>query len=147
MREVKACGVLVLRGNPVESFLLMRHARRIDLPKGHLESGESDLQCALRELHEETGIPADAVEIDPAFRFVVDYCVRYREFKNELAHKTVVIFLARLLREVPIVVTEHRGFTWYPWHPPHKIQRETIDPLLAAVEAYLAAQAGPASPE
>jgi bis(5'-nucleosidyl)-tetraphosphatase len=137
MREVKACGVLVLRGEPVESFLLMRHARRFDLPKGHMEPGETELECALRELAEETGIASDAVEIDPEFRFAIDYHVRYREFNNELAHKTVVFFLARLKREGPIVVSEHRGYVWHPWRPPHRIQRETVDPLLAAAEEHL----------
>jgi 8-oxo-dGTP pyrophosphatase MutT (NUDIX family) len=140
MREVKACGVLVLRGNPIDSFLLMRHTRRLDLPKGHVEPGESEIECALRELREETGIPADAIELDPEFRFAIDYHVRYREFNNEMAHKTVVFFLARLTRDVPIVLTEHRGFAWYPWNPPHQIQRETVDPLLGAVEAYLASK-------
>jgi 8-oxo-dGTP pyrophosphatase MutT (NUDIX family) len=146
MRQVKACGVLVVKGNPIESFLLMKHARRLDLPKGHLEAGESDIDCALRELQEETGIAADDVELDPSFRFAVDYYVRYRDFNNELAHKTVAYFLARLKRDVPIVLTEHKGYAWYPWQPPHKIQRETVDPLLAAVEQHVASRTNDASP-
>lgn len=32
-----------------------------DIPKGHIEDGESYLQCALRELYEETGIAADEI--------------------------------------------------------------------------------------
>lgn len=138
MREVRACGVLVMRREPNESFLLLKHARRLDLPKGHVEAGESDLQCAMRELREETGISAEDCEIDPHFRYQIDYHVRYREFNNELAHKTVVFFLARLTREVTIQLTEHRGFAWYAWKPPHALQRETIDPLLAAVAEYRA---------
>jgi bis(5'-nucleosidyl)-tetraphosphatase len=137
MHQVKACGVLVVKGKPIESFLLMRHARRLDLPKGHLEPGETEIQCALRELQEETGITADDLELDPGFRFTVDYYVRYRELNNELAHKTVAIFLARLKRDVPIVLSEHKGYEWYSWNPPHKIQRETIDPVLAAVEEHV----------
>lgn len=138
MRQVKACGVLVVRGEPIESFLLLRHTRRLDLPKGHLESGETEVQCALRELWEETGIAAEDIELDPSFRFTVEYDLRYREFNNELTHKTVVYFLGRLLRDVPIVLTEHKGYAWYPWQPPHRIQRETVDPLLAAVEQHRA---------
>jgi len=140
MRQVKACGVLVVKGNPIESFLLLRHARRLDLPKGHLEAGETEIECALRELREETGIAADDVDLDPNFRFAVDYYVRYREFNNELAHKTVAYFLGRLKRDVEIVLTEHKDYAWYPWQPPHKIQRETVDPLLAAAEQHLASQ-------
>jgi 8-oxo-dGTP pyrophosphatase MutT (NUDIX family) len=137
MRQVKACGVLVVKGSPIEAFLLMRHARRLDLPKGHLEEGESEVECALRELQEETGIAPDDVELDPNFRFTIEYDVRYREFNNELAHKTVVFFLGRLKREVPIVLSEHKGYLWHSWQPPHEIQRETIDPLLAAVEEHV----------
>ncbi len=137
MRQVKACGVLVVRGNPIESFLLLKHARRLDLPKGHLEAGESEMQCALRELQEETGICGDDLEIDPTFRFTIEYNLRYRSFNNELAHKTVVYFLARLQREVNIVLTEHASFAWYPWQPPHQLQKETVDPLLAAVASHV----------
>lgn len=136
MRQVKSCGVLVVRGDPVDSFLLMRHSRRLDLPKGHVDPGETDLECALRELREETGIPEDALDLDPSFRFHTEYYVRYREFDNQLAKKTLVIFLGKLKREIEIVPTEHQGYAWLPWSPPHKIQRETIDPLLAAVESH-----------
>mgnify|MGYP003392721589 CR=1 FL=1 len=55
MKEVKSCGVFVMRREPELSFLLLRHASRWDLPKGHVDAGESDRECALRELREETG--------------------------------------------------------------------------------------------
>jgi 8-oxo-dGTP pyrophosphatase MutT (NUDIX family) len=137
MHEIRACGVLVVRGEPIESFLLMRHPHRLDLPKGHCEAGESDLDCALRELQEETGITANDIELDPDFRFAVDYHVRYRSLNHELVHKTVVFFLARLLRDVDIQLSEHAGYGWFPWKPPHQIQKETIDPLLAAVATHV----------
>ena len=50
MRQPLSCGFLILRGQPIDSFLLMKHPRRWDLPKGHLDEGETELQCALREL-------------------------------------------------------------------------------------------------
>jgi 8-oxo-dGTP pyrophosphatase MutT (NUDIX family) len=137
MHEVKACGVLVFRSTPVESFLLMRHPRRLDLPKGHLDAGETERQCALRELEEETGIRAADLELDDGFRFTLGYEVDGRRYGlGERVPKTLVIFLGRLIHEVPIQCTEHDGFVWVPWNPPHRIQAQTIDPLLAAVEAY-----------
>jgi hypothetical protein len=51
--------------------------------------------------------------------------------------KTLVVFLARLKRDVPIDVTEHGGYQWFAWNPPHKIQERTVDPLLAAVAEFL----------
>jgi ADP-ribose pyrophosphatase len=58
MRQVKSCGVLLFRRQPEMAFLLLRQHHRYDLPKGHQEKGESDLDCALRELEEETGYSA-----------------------------------------------------------------------------------------
>ena len=53
---IKACGFLVFRDVPDPSFLLMKHPKRWDLPKGHVDPGESEVETALRELHEETGL-------------------------------------------------------------------------------------------
>ena len=116
----------------------MRHADRFDLPKGYLEEGETELQCALRELREETGVAADAVEIDEQFRFTTEYTVMPKRHGPGPALKTVAIFLGRLTRPVEIRLTEHLGFEWVPWRPPHRIQMETIDPLLEQVAEHLA---------
>jgi 8-oxo-dGTP pyrophosphatase MutT (NUDIX family) len=135
--EVKSCGVLVFRERPTESFLLMRHATRLDLPKGHVDAGETEVECALRELWEETGIGAGDIALDPDFRFTLQYTVLGRRYSlPELVQKTLVIFLGVLQREVPIQCTEHLGYEWIRWNPPHRIQAQTIDPLLAAVEEY-----------
>jgi bis(5'-nucleosidyl)-tetraphosphatase len=46
LREVKSCGFLVMKSD--QSFLLMKHSDRYDLPKGHMEVGETEQQTALR---------------------------------------------------------------------------------------------------
>jgi bis(5'-nucleosidyl)-tetraphosphatase len=134
--DVKSCGFLIVRGDPIREFLLMRHADRWDLPKGHVDPGETEMECALRELVEETGI--SRADIDPLhpFRYSQQYPVRDRG-AVELRDKTLVVFLARLLADTPIQPTEHLGYQWFPWNPPHQIQAKTIDPLLAAVERFL----------
>ncbi len=137
MSDVKACGVLLFRDQPCESFLLMRHRKRLDLPKGHLDPGETETECALRELWEETGIRAGEIELDPNFRWTTEYDVDGRRYGlDDRVHKTVVIFLGKLVREVEVACSEHVGFEWVPWKPPHHIQSQTIDPLLAAVAEY-----------
>jgi bis(5'-nucleosidyl)-tetraphosphatase len=133
VHEVKSCGFLIVRGEPIREFLLLQHADRWDLPKGHVDPGETEMECALRELWEETGIAAADIEIFPDFRFTSRYPVRGKR-DGKLHDKTLVIFLARLVRDAAIVPTEHGGYQWFAWQPPHQIQARTIDPLLAEVE-------------
>jgi bis(5'-nucleosidyl)-tetraphosphatase len=140
MRKVKACGVLVFRREPRPEFLVMKHTRRLDLPKGHLEEGETETQCALREMWEETGIPMDAVALDPEFRYEEVYYPYEARFGPGRVEKTLVVFLGWLLKDHPILVTEHKGFDWLPWKPPHKIQKYTFDPLLSRVLDYFEAK-------
>jgi 8-oxo-dGTP pyrophosphatase MutT (NUDIX family) len=136
MNASKSCGVLVVRGDPVREFLLMRHADRWDLPKGHVDAGETEVQCALRELREETGIASADIELVEGFRFTTQYPVRTKK-SGKVHDKTLVIFLGRLNRDVPIAVSEHLGSQWFAWQPPHRIQAWTIDPLLANLERFL----------
>jgi len=136
MSEQKSCGFLIVRGDPVREFLLMRHADRWDLPKGHVDSGETELDCAYRELEEETGIARADIELIPGFRFTTHYQVRGKR-DGKLYDKTLILFLGRLKREVPIHVSEHLGHEWFAWNPSHRIQSFTIDPLLAELERFL----------
>lgn len=152
-QKLKSCGFLIYRdtaGNPTapledsnplvsqiqRSFLLMKHSDRWDLPKGHVDDGESNLECALRELEEETGIGERDIEIDHDFRFQLQYKVVYKRFGSDPIKKKLIIFLARLRNEVDINPTEHQGYQWFPWAPPHTIQQETIDPLLEQLAEY-----------
>lgn len=137
MRKLKSCGVLVFRQTPRRSFLLMKHPHRYDLPKGHIEAGESEMDCALRELEEETGFPKEQIRIEPEFRFELTYQPRYRRFGGERVEKTVVIFLGWLLADnSEPKPTEHGAYEWFDWSPPHRIQSKTIDPLLTVVESH-----------
>lgn len=125
------------------SFLLMKHKDRWDLPKGRLDPGESDLECAVREFEEETGIPRSSIDLDATFRFeLVYYPVRKKTGTPD--RKTLVVFLATVVDRVPIVVSEHLGHEWFAWQPPHAIQEQTINPLLAAVAEHLDRPVGPA---
>ncbi len=130
MAKIKSCGFLIFKEDPNPAFLLMRHPKRWDLPKGHVDEGEKNLQCALRELEEETGITKDDIEIDPNFKFKLKYKVSYKRFGNVPKKKKLIIYLAKLTRQVKIELTEHDGYEWIEWNPPHQIQSKTIDPLL-----------------
>ena len=114
----------------------MKHADRYDLPKGHIEPGESDLECALREMNEETGIPTSSVQIEPDFQYRSIYHPQSVRYENEIIEKTLIIFLGWVESPTVITSSEHLGFEWIDWQPPHQIQLQTIDPLLAEVSDY-----------
>ncbi len=135
--KVAAAGILLMTNGGPRRFLLMRHHDRWDLPKGHAEPGESLQQTALRETDEETGIEASQILLDPAFAFSLTYPVTYRRYGNQFVEKTVTYFLGFVDSEKPIVCSEHAGHQWFNWSPPHAIQTQTIDPLLAAVAQHL----------
>jgi 8-oxo-dGTP pyrophosphatase MutT (NUDIX family) len=136
MRRVKSCGVLLFRRVPELSFLLMKHTHRFDLPKGHIEAGETEVECALREMWEETGVPIDRVTLDPEFRYEEMYYPIEPRFGTERVEKTLVIFVGWIHQFDQIQVSEHGGHEWRKWAPPHVIQKHTINPLLAAVESH-----------
>ena len=57
----KSCGVLpyrVVSGRREYLLVFEAYSKCWSLPKGHIEMGESDIQAALRELEEETGLTA-----------------------------------------------------------------------------------------
>jgi len=133
--EVFSSGFLLFRKQNQLQFLLMKHSLRWDLPKGHLEPGETKKQAALRELNEETGLSPSDLSIDPSFVFEEHYWVSYKGDRHK-RRKELTIYLGLVLTEQPIITTEHEGFHWFDWSPPHAIQSQTIDPLLMQVDEY-----------
>jgi 8-oxo-dGTP pyrophosphatase MutT (NUDIX family) len=57
---------------------LKRHAGEISFPGGRRDAGETLVQTALREAHEEVGLPAEAVEIVGALAPVGTFVTNYR---------------------------------------------------------------------
>lgn len=89
MLHEKSCGAIVYRkfhGNT--EILLIKHINsgHWSFPKGHVESGETEVETAHREILEETGID---VIIDSSFRETVSYSPKRGTLK------VVVYFLAR----------------------------------------------------
>ncbi len=75
MRYIKSCGfVAYKRIENVNHYLIIKSLNGdIGFPKGHMEPGESELETAIRELKEETGVD---VKVIPGFRRQIEYELR-----------------------------------------------------------------------
>ena len=107
----KSCGVVLFNSAKV---LLLRHSSissrgggHWDFPKGHIDDGETEIQTALRELEEETGI-AHANVID-GFRDTITYTFSGGQ---ERIGKEVIFFLATTKESKVTLSHEHIDYSW-----------------------------------
>ena len=131
MIQVKSCGILCIFN---KQALLMKHRNRYDLPKGHMEEGESEIECALRELEEETGITAQQLVKDETFKWSTTYYPRYKRFGNQKVEKTVILFLALLKEKAEPVLTEHIGWEWVELD--FRCSNSTVNEVLEKAESH-----------
>lgn len=142
MVEFTSCGILLFK-DEWKKFLLMKHKDRWDLPKGHIEEGETLIECAIREFEEETGIKRTHIRIIPAYRFELIYFPRLKKYPRQVVKKHLYIYLAILEKNKDIKPTEHESFKWFKWDPPHKLQEKTINPLLDYTDKFFKANGKP----
>lgn len=87
MKREKSCGAIVFRKEKGQIRLLLlkhRYGGHWSFPKGHVEAGETEVQTALREIKEETGLSVTLLE---GFRKSVEY------YPKPHVKKQVVYFL------------------------------------------------------
>ena len=106
----KSCGAVVFRkeGRRV-LFLVVKNkkGRNWGFPKGHMELGETEVQTALREIEEETGLK---VTVQQGFRAVSRYTLWNK------ASKQVVFFLAQSeTGDVTVQEEEIERAKWLPY--------------------------------
>jgi 8-oxo-dGTP pyrophosphatase MutT (NUDIX family) len=139
MIEEKSCGIILFRDTGSGRFYLLLNyiEGHWDFPKGHVEKGEDELQTALRETQEETGIAA--VNMLPEFRESLDYS--YLRASKKF-HKTVYFFIARTEEEKVRLSDEHTGSVWLPYKTAHKkLTFENAKKILEKAEAFLSNRA------
>ena len=109
-----SCGAVVFtRIDGVPHYLLVRAKDQPEgchgFPKGHMESGETERETALREILEETGVRVELLE---GFRAVTEYPLP----TPPDTRKRVVFFLAEYAdHQVHIQETELAGFVLAPF--------------------------------
>ena len=75
MRYIKSCGFVAYKRIENANYYLIIKSQNGDVgfPKGHMESGESELETAIRELKEETGVDVNVIQ---GFRRQIEYELR-----------------------------------------------------------------------
>lgn len=104
-RNERSAGVALFLPESPRKYLLLDYGRHWDFPKGHVKKGESDLQAAIRELREETGI--DNAQILPNFAHEIHYFFR-RE--KSLVSKIVIFYLGESSQTQIRISDEHVGW-------------------------------------
>ena len=121
MPQIKSYGIIVFRRKGDEIlFLLLKNAKwgHWDFPKGHPDAGEDELEAALRETREESGL-AD-LNVIPGFRESIRYHVDIKGERPEKGMKEAVYFLAEALvpgasSECEVKIShEHTDHRWLP---------------------------------
>ena len=72
MQYIKSCGFVAYKQIENKNYYLVIKGLNGDVgfPKGHMEIGETELQTAIRELKEETGVEVEPIS---GFRFQIEY--------------------------------------------------------------------------
>jgi len=140
-RQERSAGFLIFhRSGSDVRFLLLNYGRHWDFAKGHVDRGESDLEAAVRELHEETGIRDIKLIAD----FHQEIVYFFRSAKHGLIRKTVVFFLAEVSRTEVILSEEHVGYDFLTYEA--ALKRATFaagKELLRAAHARLMREESP----
>ncbi len=134
MHTEKSCGAVVFTKTDGETkYLLIQNRNGIyGFPKGHVEGNETEIETALREVREETGL---SVALLPGFRTEDAHPVREKEdtmkyityFVGYYEDQTPVYQKSELLSAALYTYEEAMGL----------FQRESAKRILAEADAFL----------
>lgn len=130
IRRTSAGSVILRRVDGVWHALLLRAWSHWDFPKGNVESGESLMQAALREVREETGICDLCFPWGRAFART---CVYSRDKVAYYAIATSETAEVCLLANPVTGETEHEEFRWVPWDQVAKL----LSPRLGCIVEWV----------
>jgi 8-oxo-dGTP pyrophosphatase MutT (NUDIX family) len=121
----KSAGFIIYQQKEGKNFFLLLHypnnrrqAKGKDFwefPKGHIEKGESDLQTALREIKEETGM--EDLKVNDNFKEWIKY---YFRAEGNNIFKVVVFFLGQTKTTQVKISDEHIGYEWLEFDQAYK---------------------------
>lgn len=135
MLEERSAGVVVFHTQDgVTRYLLLRNDKsKYDFPKGNIEIGESELNAAVREAREETGLP----DIKLVDGFVEKITYFYLRPGGAKVHKSVQYYLGYTDSVDVKISNEHRDFVWMTLEEAMKATvYENIKILLRKADAF-----------
>lgn len=113
----KSAGAIIFHKNKEVKYLLLHYPSGAkapkeywDLPKGHIEKGEKEIDTVKREVREETGL--ENIELIEGFKEWIKY---FFKLKGKTIFKTVVFYLAKTREEKVKISQEHLGYKWLPY--------------------------------
>lgn len=86
-----------------------QHDNYWEFPRGGMEAGESEMQTAVREIREETGLKQDDLKFVPGYRVSIHY---WYVLNGTRRSKDATYFLAETKNDAVRLSDEHLGFTW-----------------------------------
>lgn len=133
--ELRAAGLIIFRRKrfkgPFEYLLLQTSYGKHHWtpPKGHVDPGESDMQTALRETEEESGLKEGSLKVIDNIQKTLNYEIRGKP-------KTVIYWLAEVKDyNVPIrLSSEHQGFKWLTIDDACELLHDTTGKALREVD-------------
>ena len=119
MLKEHSAGIVLYRSDDNSSnlILLLHYGNgHWDFPKGNIEVNETQIQAAVRELEEETGI--NRFRLVPGFKETLVY--NYKKKSAQVA-KTVTFYLGITTISKVVLSSEHIGYVWLTYQESVKI--------------------------
>jgi bis(5'-nucleosidyl)-tetraphosphatase len=135
MVDERSYGIIPLKkeGRGVLVFMVCHKSGHWTLPKGHPEEGETPLECAKRELFEETGLTLSSLLSDTPF-------VENYQFlrKQKVVDKRVEYFIGEVTGKVSLQSEEIQDGKWLTMDEALQIATyPQMKELLKNVQAFL----------
>jgi len=138
MKHEKSCGAVVwtmARGK--RHYLLVRsiHAH-FGFPKGHTEPGETEVETALREIKEETGVD---VTLDTRFRVEDEHVIPHKPDTMKL----VVYYVGSFADQIPVYQpSELSGYVLAPYEVALRLlAKPKLKSILEEADRFLSEEA------
>ncbi|MGC8676172.1 MAG: uracil-DNA glycosylase family protein [Candidatus Micrarchaeia archaeon] len=113
-------------------FLVLKREKDHDIPKGHIEKGESAIEAAKREVKEETGLEPEFL---PYFSLTTKYF--FYDGKTKVL-KTVKFFIAKSVTSKVTISSEHTGYSWLSYDEAMKtVEYKDLKEALPEVKDYI----------